>query len=98
MLLPSSHQPGVGYLSGHGYVHNGQLSMSGVGLGHAVARWTAFGNDDCDLHPLTAFDGAEGELLPVVMGLHLQEEKAATHTGKLQTSYASFKTLPPQRK
>lgn len=72
--------------------------MFRVGLGHAVAGWTAFGNDGCDLHPLTAFDGAEGKLLPVVMGLYLQEEKAATHTGKLQTSYASSKTLPPRRK
>lgn len=79
----STHKPGIRYLSGHGYIHNGDLSVSGVGLGHAVAWWTAFRDDGCDLHPLTSLDRAEGKLLPVVMGLHLQEEQAAKHTVKL---------------
>ena len=54
--------------------------MSGVGLGHAVAGCTAFRDDSCDLYPLTALHRAEGKLLLVVMGLHLQEKQAAIHS------------------
>ena len=80
MTLPLSHQLGAWNLSGHGNIHNRQLSVSGIGLGHAVAGWTAFRDDGCDLYPLTSLDRAEGKLLPVVVGLYLQEQQAATHT------------------
>lgn len=75
-----SHQSCTGYLLGHRYIHNRHLSISGVGLGHAIAGWTAFRNDSCDLHPLTALDRAEGKLLPVIVGLYLQEKQAAIYT------------------
>lgn len=92
-----SHQSGTGYLLGHGYIHNRHLRMFGVGLGHAVAGWTAFRNDSCDLHPLATLDRAEGKLLPVVMGLYLQEKQAAIHTMKFLTSYTSSYTLQPKK-
>lgn len=57
--------------------------MSGVGLSHAVAGWTAFRDDGCNLHPLTTFDGAEGKLLLVIMALYFQEKQAAMDTVNL---------------
>lgn len=57
--------------------------MFGVGLGDAVAGWTAFRDDGCNLHPLTTLDRAEGKLLPVIMGLYFQEKQAAVDTVKL---------------
>lgn len=57
--------------------------MPGVGLGHAVAGWAAFRDDGRDLHPLAALDRAEGKLLPVIMGLYLQKQQAASNIAKI---------------
>ena len=74
-----SYQPGVGQLPGHGHVHDGLLCVPGVCPCHAVTGGAALGDDGRDLDPLTALDGAEGEALAVVVGLHLDEQQA---TGK----------------
>lgn len=75
-----AYQPGSGNFSGHWNIDNGQLSMFGVCLSQAVAGWTAFWYDCCDLHPLTTLHRAEGKRLSVIVGFHLQEEEAARHT------------------
>lgn len=57
--------------------------MFRVGLGYAVAGWTVFRYDGCNLHPLATLDRAEGKLLLVIVGLYPQEKQAAIHTLKL---------------
>lgn len=57
--------------------------MFRVGLGHAVAGWTAFGNNSCDFYSFTAFDGAEGKLFLVIVGLYFQEKQAEIKGVKL---------------
>ena len=56
--------------------------MPGVGASHAVAGGAALGDDGCYLDPLTALDGAEGEAVAVVVGLHLDEQQATGKQGE----------------
>lgn len=57
--------------------------MLRVGLGQAVAGWTAFGNNSRDFYSFTALDGAEGELFLVIVGLYFQEKQAEIKAVKL---------------
>lgn len=55
-------------LLGHRHIHHGPLSEPGVSGGCAVADARIPWDEGFDLDPLTALHGAEGKLLPFILG------------------------------